>query len=67
MALFHPLHYSTEYGMFDKDFRDKCCGSGLCEVFHARRPIDPSLNYIPPFFGRHSRHATLHTYIICIA
>ena len=51
MALYHPEHYSDEYATFDTEFRDKCCSSGLCNVFHERRPIDSSINYIPPFFG----------------
>ena len=51
MALYHPIHYSDEYATFDTEFREKCCSSGLCNVFHERRPIDNSTDYIPPSFG----------------
>jgi hypothetical protein len=51
IALYHPTLFSEEYQTFDKDFREKCCDSGLCEVFYARRAIDSTISYVPPFFG----------------
>ena len=51
MALYHPIHFSDEFTVFDKQFKDTCCSSGQCDMFHERRPIDNSTDYKPPFFG----------------
>ena len=51
IALYHPVHFSEEYDTSDKAFKEACCSSGLCDVFHERRPIDTSIEYEPPFFG----------------
>ena len=52
MLRFHPNLNSVGFQIYDREFRDVCCGlAGLCDLFYERRPVDFCFNYQPLFWS----------------
>lgn len=49
---FHPIFSPVQYDIYDREFRDVCCGAaGLCNLFLSHRPRASCFFYFPPFRG----------------
>ena len=59
LLLFHPYRNYEAYKTYDRDFKDLCCGIGLCKLYYERRPPATCNGYVQPFWGKFyfKRHA----------